>query len=363
MSTSVYFGNSPRAWLIAAIVAVVVYIVLAIARRVLVNRLGALAEKTDTDIDDAIVDIIKNTKPFFLAAVALGVALQGLDVHAKLIGPLRSTLQILGLLQVGLWISGLISFLIERAMTKRRATADRIGIAAVRAIGVTVKIVAWAILVLLALQFVFEKNVTTLVTTLGVGGIAIALAVQNILADLLAAVAIVFDRPFDVGDSIAIDNLAGTVEQIGLKTTRIRSVTGEQLVIGNAELLKSRLRNYKRLLERRALLQLDVSFDTPPETIQRIPAMMKEIVTAQSPVRFERSHFATFAESALRIETVYHVKDPSYEKYMDVQQAVNLAVLARFKREGIVFAYPTRTLDVKAPWLVPTPGVVAPNKP
>src|ERR1051325_1677458 len=160
-------------------------------------------------------------------------------------------------------------------MTKRRATADRIGIAAVRAIGVTVKIVAWAILVLLALQFVFEKNVTTLVTTLGVGGIAIALAVQNILADLLAAVAIVFDRPFDVGDSIQIDNLAGTVEQIGLKTTRLRSTTGEQLVIGNAELLRSRLRNYKRLLERRALLQLDVSFDTPPETIQRIPAMMK----------------------------------------------------------------------------------------
>src|ERR1051325_1298280 len=248
-------------------------------------------------------------------------------------------------------------------MTKRRATADRIGIAAVRAIGVTVKIVAWAILVLLALQFVFEKNVTTLVTTLGVGGIAIALAVQNILADLLAAVAIVFDRPFDVGDSIAIDNLAGTVEQIGLKTTRIRSVTGEQLVIGNAELLKSRLRNYKRLVERRASLNLDLAFDTSPDVVARIPAMMKEIVTSQSPVRFERSHFATFTDSALRVETVYHVRDASYEKYMDVQQAVNLEVLRRFRSEGIAFAFPTRTIDVKAPWLVPMPGATTPTKP
>src|SRR5439155_12821536 len=140
------------------------------------------------------------------------------------------------------------------AMTKRREAADRIGIAAVRAIGVTVKIVAWIILSLVALQFVFEKNVTTLVTTLGVGGIALALAVQNILGDLLAAVAIVFDRPFDVGDTIAVDTLVGKVEQIGLKTTRLRSATGEQLIIGNGELLKSKLRNYKRMYERRALL-------------------------------------------------------------------------------------------------------------
>jgi small-conductance mechanosensitive channel len=342
--TSTYFGNSARAWLIAAIVAVLVYLVLAIVRRVLISRLGALAARTDTDLDDAIVDLVKNTRPFFIAAVAVGAATRGLSIHDRLTGPLSTTLQLLVLLQIGLWVSGLIAFLVEQSLTKRRETADRIGVAALRAIGVTVKIVAWIVLGIIALQFVFNKNVTTLLTGIGVGGIALALAVQNILGDLLAAVAIVFDRPFDVGDTIAIDSLVGTVEQIGLKTTRLRSVTGEQLVIGNGELLKSKLRNYKRMYERRALLHLDVTYDTPPATLEGIPAMMKEIVSAQKSVRFDRSHFAGFQDSALRIETVYYVLDPDYSRFMDVQQAVSLEVLRRFAAQGIRFAYPTRAL-------------------
>src|ERR1043166_3654205 len=185
-------------------------------------------------------------------------------MHDRVAFGIRIALQLIGLLQVGLWISGLITFLVERAMTKRRETADRIGVAAVRAIGITVKIIGWVLVVLVAIQFVFNKNITAILGVGAVGGLALALAVQNVLGDLLAAIAIVFDRPFDVAASIQIDNLAGTVEQIGLKTTRVRSVTGEQLVIGNAELLKSRLRNFKRMYERRVLLNTDVTYDTPP---------------------------------------------------------------------------------------------------
>lgn len=342
--SSIYFGNSARAWLIAGLVVAIIYFALAITRRVLVSRLGALAKRTETDVDDAIVDLIKNTRAFFIAAIAVGTALRGLEVHPKIAGPLSALLQVLVLVQIGLWISGLIAFLVDRALTKRRETADRIGIAAVRAIGITIKVVAWIIIAILAVQFVFEKPVTALVTGLGVGGIAIALAVQNILGDLLAAVAIVFDRPFDVGDTIAVDSLVGTVEQIGLKTTRLRSVTGEQLILGNGELLKSKLRNYKRMYERRALFNLDITFDTPPNVIEQIPAMMKQIIGAQQSVRFERSHFAGFEESALRIETVYFVLDPDYKLFMDVQQAVNLEVLRRFAAEGIKFAFPTSTV-------------------
>jgi small-conductance mechanosensitive channel len=339
--SSVYFGNSSRAWLIAGLIAAVIYFVLAIARRVLVSRLGALAERTETDVDDAIVDLIRNTRAFFIAAVAVGAALRGLEIHAKLVGPLTALLQLLVLIQVGLWISSLIAFLVERAMTKRHETTDRIGIAAVRAIGVTIKVVAWIVIAVVAVQFIFGKSVTVLVTGLGVGGIAIALAVQNILGDLLAAVAIVFDRPFDVGDTIAVDSLVGTVEQIGLKTTRLRSVTGEQLILGNGELLKSKLRNYKRMYERRASFNIDITYDTPPTIIEQIPPMMKAIIEAQKSVRFERSHFAGFEESALRIETVYFVLDPDYKLFMDTQQAVNLEVLRRFTAQGIKFAFPT----------------------
>jgi small-conductance mechanosensitive channel len=352
--SSTYLGNSTRAWLIAALIAAVVYVVLAVIRRILISRLGVLAARTETDIDDAIVDLIKATRPFFIAAVALAAAVRGLEIHTRLVAPLSAFLQLLVLVQIGLWISGLIAFMVGRALTKRREAADRIGVAAVRAIGVTVKVIVWIILAVVALQFVFEKNVTALVTGIGVGGIALALAVQNILGDLLAAVAIVFDRPFDVGDSIAVDGMSGTVEQIGLKTTRLRSVTGEQLVIGNAELLKTKLRNYKRMYERRALLNLAVTYDTPPDVIARIPAMMKSIIEAQKSVRFERSHFAGFEESALRIETVYFVLDPDYSRFMDAQQAVNLEVLRRFNAQRIEFAFPTQTVEWTGPQLTST---------
>jgi small-conductance mechanosensitive channel len=346
---AVYFGNSARSWLIAAGIGVAVYLALILIQRLLVNRLGKLAERTDTDFDDAVVDLVRNTRSFFFAAVSLIAAMRGLTVSSAIHGPLHAVLELLILLQIGLWATGLIAFLVERSLSKRRETADRIGVAAVRAIGISVKVIAWTIIVLIAIQNVFDKNVTALMTGLGVGGIALALAVQNILGDLLAAVAIVFDRPFDVGDTIQVDNLVGTVEHIGLKTTRLRSATGEQLVIGNGELLKSKLRNYKRMYERRALLHLDLNYDTPPEVIERIPAMVREIVEAQDGVRFDRSHFAGFMENALRVETVYFVLDPDYSRFMDVQQAVNLSILKRFTKEEIGFAFPTRTVELKAP--------------
>jgi small-conductance mechanosensitive channel len=191
-------------------------------------------------------------------------------------------------------------------------------------------------------------NVTALVTGLGIGGVAIALAVQNVLSDVFAALAIVFDKPFDVGDAIAVDQVQGTVEHIGLKTTRIRSLSGEQIVISNNELLKNRIRNYKRMFERRVVFLLDVTYDTPPDTIGRIPAMVREIVNAQQPVRFDRSHFSGFTESALRVETVYFVLDPDYNRYLDIQQRINLELLRRFAAEGIRFAFPTRAIHVEA---------------
>jgi small-conductance mechanosensitive channel len=357
VTSSSYFGNSPGEWLIAATIAAVVYVALALTRRILIARLGALAARTDTDFDDAIVDVIRNTRQFFILAVAVGAAIRGLSIHARLVGPLTALLKLLVLLQIGLWISGLIAFLVDRSLTRRREAADRLGVAAVRAIGITVKIVAWVVVVIIAAQLVFQWQVTALVTTLGVGGIALALAVQTILGDLLAAVAIVFDRPFDVGDTIAVDaNTVGTVEQIGLKTTRLRSVTGEQLVIGNGELLKSKLRNYKRMYERRALLNLDVTYDTSPEIVEKIPGILKTIVEAQKSVRFERSHFSGFMESALRFETVYFVLDPAYTQFMDVQQSINLEILRRFKADRIQFAFPTMMTIAQLPGATASPS-------
>jgi small-conductance mechanosensitive channel len=157
----------------------------------------------------------------------------------------------------------------------------------------------------------------------------------------------VFDKPFDVGDTIGVDQITGTVEHIGLKTTRIRSITGEQIIIGNGDLLKSRLRNYRRMYQRRVAFNLDVTFDTPPEVLAKLPGMLERIVSAQSPVKFDRSHVSTFSDSAVRVETVYYVLDADYKKYMDVQQAINLEILSRFAAERVRFAFPTRTVYVE----------------
>ena len=187
---------------------------------------------------------------------------------------------------------------------------------------------------------VFDLHVTTLITGLGIGGIAIALAVQNILGDVLASLSIVFDKPFDVGDSIGVGDVTGVVEHIGLKTTRVRSITGEQVIIGNADLLKSRLHNFKRMYQRRVVFRLEVAFDTPPDALQRLPSIVEQIITAQSPVKFDRCHVASFGDSSIRIEAVYFVLDPDYKRYMDVQQAINLEVIRRFASENVQFALP-----------------------
>jgi small-conductance mechanosensitive channel len=346
---SVYFGNTITAWLISLGIGAVVFLALLLIKRLVVSRLGKLAARTENDFDDAVVEIIRSTRSFFLVAIAIYAAIRGLTIHPRLLGPLEKTLELLILLQIGLWASGLVAFLVQRSLEKRDHASDRIGVAALRAIGIAARVVAWIIIVLVAIQAIFDKNVWPLMTGLGVGGIAIALAVQNILGDLLAAVAIVFDRPFDVGDTIQVDQMVGKVEQIGLKTTRVRSVTGEQLILGNGELLKSRLRNYRRMYERRALLHLDLEYDTDAAVVERVPGMIRQIIEAQGATRFERSHFAGFMENALRIETVYYVLDPDYNRFMDAQQAINLAILRRFAADNIRFAFPTRTVELKAP--------------
>jgi small-conductance mechanosensitive channel len=188
-----------------------------------------------------------------------------------------------------------------------------------------------------------------MIAGLGVGGVAVALAVQSILGDLFASLSIVIDKPFVIGDFVIVDEYMGTIEHVGLKTTRIRSLGGEQIVFSNSDLLKTRIRNYKRMRERRVLFGFGVLYQTPIDVVEKIPDLMRAIVEARKNVRFERAHFKAFGESSLDFEVVYWMLDPDYNLYMDVQQAINLEMLRVFEREGIGFAYPTRTLVIDGP--------------
>ena len=337
------YGNSFRAWLVAATVFAVALGVLLLLRRFLAYRLGALAVRTPNIIDDIGAALARRTRVFFLVVIAVAIGARFVVLPPRIADTLDKAIALIVLIQVAMWGTGAISFYIARHIQRRRDTLEAANVWAIRALGVAARVIVWA-LVFVAVLDNLGFDVTALITGLGVGGIAIALAVQTVLGDALAAMAIVFDKPFVVGDFIVVDNFAGTVEEIGIKTTRIRSLSGEQLIFSNGELLKSRIRNFKRMQERRVLFTVDVTYDTPPDVVARIPSMVREIVEAQHPVRFDRSHFSTYADSSLRFETVYMVLVPDYGKMMDIQQAILLAILERFNRDGIKFAFPTRTV-------------------
>ena len=340
-----FYHNSVQAWLIAGAVFVVVGAVLFTARTLLARRLARVAAKTATAADDAIVDLLRRTRYFFIitAAVAGATLFLELPTRALAVGRVLGTIALF--LQMAIWGNGLITFWF-RNYAERKADTDLSSRTTIAAFSFVARTILWIMLALLALSRL-GYDITTLITGLGVGGIAIALAVQNVLGDLFAALAIVLDKPFIVGDTISVDAMTGTVENIGLKTTRIRSVNGEQLIFSNADLLKSRIRNFKRMQERRVVATLGVAYDTPPDTVARIPQMLREAVEAQEQVRFDRSHFMSYGESALMFETVYFVLTSDYLTFANANQAVNLAVLRRFAAEKVEFAFPTRTIVVR----------------
>jgi len=338
----VFYDNTLKAWLIALGVALVGFIVLRILKKVVGRKAAALARKTVSQVDDYAAELIQRTKPFFLLFLSLylGSHFLSLPGTAKQV---LSRLTVLALLiQFAIWGNGLFESW-RRQIQRQKREHDPASVATYAALGFLVRLVVWTIVLLMALANL-GINITALVTGLGISGIAVALALQNILGDLFASMSILLDKPFVIGDFIIVDGLMGTVQHIGLKTTRVHSLSGEQLVFGNSDLLKSRIRNYKRMEERRIVFNVGVVYQTPPEKLAAIPGMIEEIIKAQELARFDRSHFKAFGNFSLDFENVYYVNSPDYNIYMNVQQAINLAVFRRFQDEGIEFAYPTQTI-------------------
>ncbi|MBW3545486.1 MAG: mechanosensitive ion channel family protein, partial [Bacteroidetes bacterium] len=200
---------------------------------------------------------------------------------------------------------------------------------------------------LLGLAFLFDNlgyDLTAVIAGLGIGGIAIALAAQNILGDLFNYFVIFFDRPFEVGDFVVVDDKNGVIEHIGVKTTRIKTLSGEQLVFANSDLTSSRIHNYKRMQQRRVVFTIGVTYDTALEKLTQLSGLLKEIVEEQEPVRFDRAHFKGYGDSSLDYEIVYYVLSSDYNKYMDIQHAINLRIYEKFQEMEVEFAFPTRTL-------------------
>ncbi len=340
-----FYNNTLQQWLIALLIAILSLIVIRILRRAILHRLKAISEKTTTDIDDLITDLIHKTKFFLLFAVAIYVGSLVLTLPQTLKDIISKIVVVAILAQGAVWGSGLISFWINRYKKQKIEEGDTATATTFTAMSFVLRLVLWSVIVLLTLDNL-GFDVTALVAGLGVGGVAVALAVQNILGDLFASLSIVIDKPFVIGDFIIVDEYLGTVEHIGLKTTRIRSLSGEQLVFSNADLLGSRIRNFKRMYERRVVFTICVVYQTTPEKLEMIPKIIREIIESQELVRFERSHFKEYGDFSLNFETVYWVQSPDYNTYMDIHQAINLEIYRRFTKERIEFAYPTQTLFI-----------------
>ena len=352
-------GNPISDWLIAIGLIVVLVLLVSLIKPILVRRLSVVARRTDTKLDDAIVKTVQATRIGLLLFVAIHIGSKYLTLPAKATTVVAGAATIAAFMQIGLWVGALLDFWISTS----RARAMEVDAGATTSLGALSFIgraVLWTMLVLLTLDNL-GVNVTTLVAGLGVSGIAVALAVQNILGDLFASLSIIIDKPFVVGDFIIVDAYMGSVEHVGLKTTRLRSLGGEQIVMSNSDLLKARVRNYKRMQERRIVFSFGVLYQTTAEQLEQIPATVKEIITGLSNTRFDRAHFSAFGDSSLNFEVVYWMTTPDFNAYMDAQQAINLEMVRRFDKAGIGFAFPTRTLQVDGPVKVETTLVDKPR--
>ncbi len=341
--TTVFYGNEIRTWLIALGIAIGSLLVLRLVEQVLVVRVQRLAKTTNTVIDDVVVGALRKTKLIYLFIVSahLGTAVLALPENLRSLQ--WSVLIVASLLQAGIWVSAGLHIWLQHYRASEEDGANR---TTMNALSFIVRTVLWTTIVLLILDNL-GVDVTALVTGLGIGGVAIALAVQNVLSDLFASLSIVLDKPFVNGDFIVVGDLAGSVEHVGVKTTRIRSISGEQLVFSNNDLLTSRIRNFGRMNERRVVFSLGVTYQTAANKLEQIPGFIREAVEAREHVRFDRSHFATYGDSSLNFETVYFVESADYGQHMDILQAVNLSIFRRFEDEGIEFAYPTQTLFIE----------------
>lgn len=334
--TAPIFHNSVTAWLIAGAITLGVLTVL-LGLRVIVRRYAKrMHETTRTEVLEIPLLVLSRTTLLFVIVLAANAGAQALELGDRLQRYANTLLTIGFFWQLGVWFAAAVGIWIERrrvhSLAENRAALGSLGI-----IRFIANVLIWT-LVMLATLDNLGVNITALIAGLGIGGVAVALALQNVLGDLFASLSIALDRPFVVGDFLAVDSFLGAVENIGIKSTQLRSLDGEQIIITNGDLLKSRLRNYGRMAERRVQFATTVAYGTSVDAIEKIPQWIKEFIQGEKDTRFDRSHFLRHGERALEFETVYYVLSADYNRYMDIQQAINLKLHRRLDDNGIEFA-------------------------
>ena len=329
-----FLGNELGEWAIALAIFLVTFTVLPLVKRAISRQRRREPPGPQGYIAlDLLAALVGHTNRLFLLGVAVWLGARDLNFPDRIDRWLNAALVLLLWMQLALWAMAAIGY----AVGLRRQRLGTQVVASMDVILVAVGIIVWGLAALLALENL-GIHVGPLLAGLGIGGIALALAVQTVLADLLASLSIALDKPFVAGDFLTIDDCQGTVEHIGVKSTRLRSVNGEQIILGNSDILKARVRNFGRMLERRALFQLDVHYETPVAALAAVPGAVREIIEATPDVRFDRCHLLRCAPTTLQFEVVFFVTGPDFKAYAAAQQSINLRILERFRVLGVIFA-------------------------
>lgn len=346
MLKDLFSSNTPEDALMALAAISVWLLVFHLVRKFALFRLRKLADRSSTKLDDFVCELLEGTRVMLAMAIGFYIATRMLELPEKLDTMVERLVVALMVLQTGFWAERGLRFWLKQRFDAEASTPEAGSQAMTKTLLTFIgRLGIWVIILLLILDNL-GMDVTALVASLGIGGVAVALAVQNILGDLFASLSITIDKPFVIGDFIIVGDLMGTVEHVGLKTTRLRSLSGEQLVFANNDLLSSRIRNFKRMQERRVVFTLGITYDALPEQVREVAEMIREAIERQPLTRFDRAHFKGFGASSLDFEAVYYMTDPDFNRYMDTQQAINLELLERFNAQGISFAFPTQTLHV-----------------
>lgn len=341
---NVLFGNEITQYIYGFFLFLLIYFGLKIFHGHILKKIEKFSLRTKTDLDDMFVAVIEKIRPSFYLYIAFYFSIKSIIVAPIIQSIINVILILFVVYQVMIVLHILVDYILRKKISKE-GDEDTIS-GAVDMIGKIIKFALWIFAILLVLSNL-GINVTSLIAGLGIGGVAIALALQNILGDLFSSFAIYFDKPFKVGDFIVVYDRSGVVEKIGIKTTRIKALQGEEIVISNKDLVSAKIQNFKKMKERRVVFSFGVAYETPTEIVRQIPSMINEIIGSVSGARFDRSHFYKFDDSALSFETIYYVESSDYNTYMDINQEIHLKTKELFDEKSISIAYPTRTIYMK----------------
>jgi len=337
--------NLSQEWLWFGLFFVLALILFRFVKTVAISRLKKISQKTKIKIDDVAIEAIEAVHwPFYvLISLYLALAAAGIDHDIrKWIYYIFITTTVYYVIRIA---EKIIDFGVKKIIDKKKEEGEE-NVGIIQILNAVLKASLWVLAILLVLSN-FGYNISSLIAGLGIGGVAVALALQNILGDIFSSLSIYFDKPFKVGDFITVGQYNGTVKKIGIKTTRIQALQGEEVVIPNNELTNSKVQNFGVMQKRRNVLEIGVTYDTPAEKLKMIPDLIKAAVTEQAEAEADRVHFREFGDFALIFEAVYFVNTGDYNVHMDVRQRVNLGILERFKKENIEMAFPTQTLYLK----------------